>query len=302
MMIKEILKQWNIDDCPGQICDSVWSVKETLILKEYKDQKKLEKVIQLLKILHEAGIPVPEIWPLPDGKEFYEKNNNRYLMMTRLKGEKVVNMNQLDESWFFNFGEILAKLHIAFRECEKSMVFRYLSLTDEMKGWVTRELDQFTPETLTKYDMKEAVHQLAQVDERLPKQLIHRDVHLGNFLFEGKKFSGYIDFDLSQCNIRIFDVCYFLLGIRMDIENNQGNDRQWFLIVHRVMEGYNSLIKLKQIERQSVACVMKNIELLFMAYFLSIGDQKSAIKSADSFLFVRENEKKILEAVSNFSD
>ena len=29
------------------------------------------------------------------------------------------------------------------------------------------------------------------------------------FLFYNNKFSGYIDFDLSQINIRIFDICYF---------------------------------------------------------------------------------------------
>ena len=34
----------------------------------------------------------------------------------------------------------------------------------------------------------------------LPVQLIHRDVHFGNFLFDEGKFSGYIDFDLSQRN------------------------------------------------------------------------------------------------------
>lgn len=38
---------------------------------------------------------------------------------------------------------------------------------------------------------------------KLPIQLIRREVHLGNLLFDNNKFSGYIDFDLSQKNIRI---------------------------------------------------------------------------------------------------
>ena len=38
-------------------------------------------------------------------------------------------------------------------------------------------------------------------------------MHFGNFLFQEGSFSGYIDFDLSQKNIRIFDLCYFLAGL-----------------------------------------------------------------------------------------
>jgi hypothetical protein len=37
---------------------------------------------------------------------------------------------------------------------------------------------------------------------------------------------------------------------------------------------------------------MKNIELLFVAYFLGIGDEKLAKDSADLFSFVKKNEKK----------
>jgi Ser/Thr protein kinase RdoA (MazF antagonist) len=120
---------------------------------------------------------------------------------------------------------------------------------------------------------------------------------LGNFLFDGNVFSGYIDFDISQSNIRIFDVCYFLLGLRLEEDNNRVNEERWYHIVSQVVEGYSSLVELTQVERQSIACVMKNIELLFTAYFLSIGDEKLAKSSADLFRFVCEREEKILEAV-----
>ena len=301
-MIEEIVKEWNVYDCPRHISQSVWGVKETFVLKEYSDRNMLNRNIQMHKVLHKAGIPVPEILPLPDGKEFYEKSNKMYIMMNRLKGKNIADIDQLDESWFFEFGVILAKLHVAFLECEKSISFRYKSLLDEMEGWVGRELDNRSPEFVTKYDIKKTIHQLSQVEQRLPKQLIHRDVHLGNFLFEDRKFSGYIDFDLSQCNIRIFDICYFLLGIRMKIENDKENDKRWFHMIRKVIEGYHSLSNLKQIERQSIACVMKNIELLFMAYFLRRGDEKLAKDSADLFLFVRDNEEEIMCAVSVLSN
>lgn len=34
-MIKEILKEWNLNDCPNQIYHSSWSVKETSICIKY---------------------------------------------------------------------------------------------------------------------------------------------------------------------------------------------------------------------------------------------------------------------------
>ena len=296
-MMKEILKEWHMDEIPKQLYHSAWSVKDEFVLKEYSDQKTLLRNIQMHKILREAGVLVPEVCPLANGKEFYQKNDKMYMLTTKLKGKNIVAMDQLDESWFFDFGQILAKLHAAFRECEKLMSFWNNSLLEEMQGWVTRNLDEFAPEYLATNEIKESIRQLSEIYGELPKQLIHRDVHLGNFLFEDKQFTGYIDFDFSQSNIRIFDICYFLLGILMKEDNNVVNEAFWFRIVSQVIDGYDSLASLKQVERRSITCVMKNIELLFVAYFLGIGDEKLAKDSADLFTFVCKNEKKILDVV-----
>jgi Ser/Thr protein kinase RdoA (MazF antagonist) len=297
VILKEILKEWKLDDCPNQIYHSAWSVNEEFVLKEYSDAITLQRNINMYKILFKAGVPVPEICLTADGKEFCETNDKMYLLTTKLKGKNIANIDQLDEAWFYNFGVILARLHIAFRECEKSMSFWNNSLLEEMNGWVSKNLDQFAPEYLSKEEIRKSICQLSQVYQDLPKQLIHRDVHLGNFLFDDNIFSGYIDFDLSQSNIRIFDVCYFLLGLRLEENNDRVNAEQWYRIVSQVVEGYASFDELTQVERQSITRVMKNIELLFTAYFLGVGDEKLAKSSADLFCFVCEKEEKILEAV-----
>jgi Ser/Thr protein kinase RdoA (MazF antagonist) len=296
-MMKEILKEWGLEAYPTQLYHSTWNVNDVKVLKEYSNLEALKRNIQLHKTLRKAGVPVPEICPLADGKEFYEKNDKMYMLTTKLKGKNIVDRDQLDEAWFYNFGEILARLHLAFRECEKTMSFWSNSLLEEMNGWVSENLDKFAPDYLSKKEIEKAIVQLSQVYTELPKQLIHRDVHLGNFLFDNKIFSGYIDFDLSQSNIRIFDICYFLLGILLEEDNNRVKVERWYNIISQVVEGYHSLVALKQVERKSIACVMKNIELLFTAYFLNLGDEKLAKDSADLFLFVCQNEEKILEAV-----
>lgn len=68
--------------------------------------------------------------------------------------------------------------------------------------------------------------------------LIHRDVHFGNFLFDQGIFSGYTDFDLSQRNIRIYDIAYFLLGLLADKEYTKLSEQNWLIIVHETIRGY----------------------------------------------------------------
>ena len=140
---------------------------------------------------------------------------------------------------------------------------------------------------------RKAIGQLGEVYADLQKQLIHRDVYLGNFLFEEKEFSGYIDFDLSQSNIRIFDICYFLLGLLLREGANTVEEEFWFQAVRLVVDGYESLIPLSEVERASIPCVMKNIELLFVAYFSREKDEKLAQDAALIFQFVSKNENKI---------
>lgn len=294
-MIKEVLKEWNLDVCVKQIYRSAWNVNDEYVLKEYEDKNNLRRNIEMFKVLYEAGIPVPKVCPLANGMEFCEVEGKMYLLTTKLKGSNIVDIHQCDKAWFYNFGVILAKLHMAFKECEKILSVWNNSLLEEMEGWVSKNLDKFAPDYLPKDEIDKTIFELSLNYQDLPSQLIHRDVHLGNFLFEDRKFSGYIDFDLSQSNIRIFDLCYFLLGILTAEDNNRLEIEDWYMIVNKVVEGYGSLMPLKKIEKQSIVCVMKSIELLFTAYFLGAGNETSAKKAADLFLLVCRNEEKILE-------
>lgn len=88
---------------------------------------------------------------------------------------------------------------------------------------------------------------------------------MGNFLFDNEKFSGYIDFDLSQRNIRVFDLCYFMLGLLSEEESLDISEEQWFDILKYLFSGYEQENELLPEEKQAVPYVMKAIELLFVA-------------------------------------
>ncbi len=291
-MIREILKGWNLEYLPVQIYHSAWSVNDSYVLKVYDNSNTLQRNILMMKKLHESGIPVPEIIKLPNNQDYLLHDEKMYMLTTKLSGTNIVDIIKCNDEWFYEFGKILARLHIAFKEIEKNISYWNNNLLEEMNGWVNGNLQKFHPEYLKQEDINTTIDELMQVSDKLPNQLIHRDVHLGNFLFKHGVFSGYIDFDLSQSNIRIFDLCYFLLGILLD-KNNHIDEDKWYEIIQHVIKGYDSILALNPYEKGAIACVMKNIELLFTAYFLGVGDENSAKDSANLFLFIKKNEDKI---------
>ena len=115
-----------------------------------------------------------------------------------------------------------------------------------MNGWVKNSLTVHGWELTSEQEFTLAVNHLANVYEKLPKQLIHRDVHFGNFLFSHGEFSGYIDFDLSQRNMRVFDMAYFLAGLLTNENGSKLQENEWLQIIHSVISGYESIIKLQK--------------------------------------------------------
>ncbi len=297
-MIENILKQWNIGENIVQLQHNTWSINEDYILKEYTDLNDLKRNIEMLKSLYKLDVPVQKLIKLPDGQDYFEQNNMMYVLTTKMKGKNVTDISSCDNEWFYNFGKILARLHLAFKECEKEINCWDNSLLNEMNGWVIENLLKFSPEYLGHEDIKTSINELSKMYDELPKQLIHRDVHLGNFLFDNGLFSGYIDFDLSQSNIRIFDISYFLVGLLTREDSKKIEKEHWFEIIGQVVKGYDSLSELSKSEKESITYVMKNIELLFTAYFLGADNEKLAKSAAELFLYVKNNEKKIQEIIS----
>ncbi len=291
--ILEILKEWNIENAEiKQIYDSAWQVGENYVLKVYDNPDNLERNIRLISILSGLGIPVGKLIKTHHDRSYTKDTVNYYIMTQRLKGRPIVSSNQL-EKLSFPMGRIIAELHKAFLVCEKQEDFRENSLLQEMKGWIrdTLEADGWTQ--VPKNIFEDTLINLEAVYDTLPVQLIHRDVHFGNFLFEGECFSGYIDFDLSQRNIRIFDLCYFMMGLLCEEEALTVTEDKWFQVLRNVFRGYTEINPLQPQEIQVVPYVMKSIEILFAAWFLGQKDMKCCEDAANIFKFVDDNSERI---------
>lgn len=170
---------------------------------------------------------------------------------------------------------------------------KILQLLDSMEIPVGRPIA-----TINNEQYENIVSQLAMVYNGLPVQLIHRDVHFGNFLFSDGIFSGYIDFDLSRRNIQIFDLCYFSLGVLSEKEKFDITEELWFDLLNKVFTAYGKKLKLTDAEKKAVPYVIECIELLFVSYFESVSDIHCAEDAYKIFAFVKMQENRICRSLS----
>ncbi len=291
--VSEILFDWDIEDVDiEQIYDSVWQVGDRYVLKVYDNLNMLERNIKVLSILYDLGIPVGHLIANNKGVIYSKDEHYYYILSERLKGSNIVSTSEL-EKLSYKMGKIIADLHNAFLECEQQADFWENSLLLEMKGWIR---DIFIKNEWVVVDKKlydDTLLNLEQLYDTLPVQLIHRDVHFGNFLFDKDSFSGYIDFDLSQRNIRIFDLCYFVLGLLSEEETIVITKEKWFDVLKNVFKGYNEVNELLQQEINAVPYVMKAIELLFVAWFLNQNDKRCSENALEIFNFINNNTERI---------
>lgn len=287
--IRQLLPLWGITDGRlTQIYPSAWTVGDTHVLKVYHDRQQLERNIHLSTVLLHCGIPVAEIICTEDGGKYVSHQNAFFLLSKKLPGSNITDLK--DQNMARKMGCAIARLHLAFLQCEKEITFWDNSFLEEMKGWVQENLRTSGWQPLSEAAYLAAVSNLEQSYDQLPRQLIHRDVHFGNFLFLGGNFSGYIDFDLSQKNIRIFDICYFLTGLLAEETAEPITKAEWLGILNAVITGYESITKLTGAEKNAVFCVMQCIEILFVAYFTGIGDVQSANGAYRIFHFIQDCE------------
>lgn len=275
-----------------QIYSTTWQVGEDYVLKVYQNFSMLERNLKILHLLEGMGIPVSKNIVALNNEQYIFCDNQFYILSGKLPGNNIVKIGN-DIRIAVMMGEIIADLHKAFKKCEEADVFWDNSLLDEMNGWVKRQLEANDWKLIDKEEYEKTVSQLSILYDDLPVQLIHRDVHFGNFLFSDGKFSGYLDFDLSQRNIRIFDLCYFLLGLLSEEEKLEITDELWLECVKKVFAGYDKKMKLTEAEKKAVPYVMECIELLFISYYESISDIRCAEDAYRIYEFVKKQENRI---------
>lgn len=104
--------------------------------------------------------------------------------------------------------------------------------------------------------------------EELPKQIIHRDPNPSNIILSDDKW-GFIDFELSERNVRIFDPCYAATAILSESFSEGNNEKlsKWIEVYKNIIYGYDDAVKLSTEEKRAIPYVIMSNQMIATAWF-----------------------------------
>ena len=261
--IEKKLEYWDIRDAlivPIEShWQSTWEVDRKYVLKRYAQTDELARALQFSQMLESCGIPVAVFVPAIDGK--FSSADGHYALMKKLEGKHT----DLYESPQLAavMGRELALLHLALAKIEALSKYRDVDLLSDWTNRIKPGIESFVENTV----IEDVNLRFRTLFPKQHRQLIHRDVHLGNVLFDGDRLSGWLDFDIVQRNLRIFDICYLLAGMLVGNIDNHVKIDSWRKTKSDLVLGYCEVNPLSSEELDALPVLMVVIEFLFVNYW-----------------------------------
>lgn len=262
----------------------IWSVGEDYILKMTNIENEMKNNVYISKLLLKGDVPAQKVVETSKGEFYISLNNKYYGLFTKIKGEVLKDYFEGDYvKRGFYLGECAAKLHkglktITEEVMEKEKIWDN-NMIEELNGWVKEEIDKYLPQcSLSEEEIdsfnnirRDLSENFEELYLKLPRQVIHRDFHGENMIFQNEELVGYIDFDLTQINARIFDVCYLCTGSLASVFQNEDKRNKWIDFSKSVIEGYKSNVNITVEEKRSLKYMILSIELIMIAFFVKEG-------------------------------
>lgn len=281
--LKAVLANWELEaplniksfyyGSSGNKSENIWIVNETYILKVTTNIIRLKQHINMSKALRDVGILTSVPIATKDNTDYFEDGNLFFCLTNRIKGESIKSseMYQGDyKSKARYFGKVIGQLHLIFQEQDKDFVCNEPNLYETIKDWAIPEVKKYVTQSKEFFD--DYLDNFKKLHADLPKHVIHRDPNPSNIIMNNGKLAAFIDFELSERNIRIFDPCYAATSILSETfdENDSDKLKKWIIIFNNILEGYDSVCKLTDQERQAIPYVIYSIQMICVAYFSSM--------------------------------
>jgi Ser/Thr protein kinase RdoA (MazF antagonist)/AraC-like DNA-binding protein len=264
----QILKNWNLSDetttdiyyeDTGDKNDCACYVGEKFVLKYTANPGKLKNHIRVSKAIESIGLLAAVPVKTVDGREYIQDGELYFYLTRRLPGTQMMSSRFGAGDGRF-VGEIIGQLHLALAGIEDCV--SDADLLGTVRDWALPRAraalhlsDAFCREYL---DIFTALY------PKLPRQIIHRDPNPGNIICADDQW-GFIDFDLSERNARIYDPCYASTAVLSETFG-QDNDN-WLGVYREIICGYDSVAHLTQEERRAIPYVILANQFICVAWF-----------------------------------
>ena len=263
-----ILKQWNLSDeiiadiyydGTGNKNENACYVGENYILKYTANLGRLKKHIEVSKALQNIGLLSAVPVPNNDGAEYISDGEIYFYLTRRLPGEQMAS-HRFDEGDGCFVGEIIGQLHLALSGIEDCVSEADLLAT--VRNWALPKAKVAL--NLDDVFCKGYLDAFSDLYPNLPRQIIHRDPNPGNIICAEDQW-GFIDFELAERNVRIYDPCYAATAVLSETFG-QDNDR-WLGIYRDIICGYDSVAHLTENERKAIPYIILANQFVCVAWF-----------------------------------
>lgn len=260
-----VLKHWGLEgeklqdllvESTGAQRDDIVQVGARFFLKRTSHPERIENRLALTRALASVGLLTPVPVPTITGSDWYEEDGYCYTLTEGLNGRTISAQELLDPGTARQVGTAIAALHRGLAEIEAPVENK--DLLADLKSWALKGAREALG--LTNGWCEDFLSELEALWAGLPRQIIHRDLCPGNLVRSGDEW-GFLDFELSQRNIRIYDVVY-AAGAVLSETFDREQDR-WLDFWNALMEGYGP----GENERRAAPLVLLGSQMVCVAWF-----------------------------------
>lgn len=274
--IKSMLDHWNLasetiadfhDPISGQRIDNTWMVGNYYIMQVGTNLVGLENHISVSRALQAHNFSVSLPLQTVSGQDYVTEGELYFFVSHRVSGACMDDRLLFSEDGI----ELAYKLGQAVGRLDTTLAgFDFICNEPDLWEQVENRCIPKVKETCSLGDnfFKDLADNMGRLYPALPKQLIHRDPNPGNIIVESGEITGFLDFELTERNIRIFDPCYVATAVLSATYEDDSLDRsKWPNILRAIIAGYDSISHLSQEEKAAIPYVIFCIQLTCIAFF-----------------------------------
>lgn len=258
--IKKLLSNWDLQDNEvtniinentGKQNENAFYIGNDYVIKYSANLASIKKTIIFADTVK-----------LKNGDDYLQSGDLYFVIINRIKGEQLKCEDIFaDTGIAYTIGINIAKLHNKLKAFDNTD-FKQVNIFNDCVESIDK-IQNLTQEFKENYKST-----FGKIINQLPTQLIHRDINPSNMIFDNGEFKGFIDFDLTEVNVRIFDICYCATAILSECFSKPNVDiNKWLEILDNLVAGYDSINKLSDSEKQAIPYVIYSIQIICISYF-----------------------------------
>lgn len=268
----DVLKHWKLEnetisdvyhESNGEKNNRAFYVGKNFVLKFSKNYDEVKNAIALCDAIKGAGLCISSPIETTDGQVCVQDSELFFYVTRRIFGTQMIahNFYEGDSATKARFvGEIIGQLHLILCQAKTSVD------DESVKNWALPKLEDIL--SLSESFCQGYLNEFEKLYDKLPKQIIHRDPNPSNIIVLQDEW-GFIDFELSEKNLRIYDPCYAAVAILSESfdEKDQAKLSKWLEIYRNILWGYDSVVKLTNEECAALPYVVVADQLVSTAWF-----------------------------------